>query len=79
MLARALKVSLLVGTALNLINSGDHLLTGQLPPRAWKIPLTYVVPFLVSFYSSAAERRKSTGSQTRRHNTNTQPKQGSQP
>ncbi|MCI0541056.1 MAG: hypothetical protein L0Z50_38125 [Verrucomicrobiales bacterium] len=44
---------------LNLINSGEHFLAGQWPPRAWKIPLTYAVPFLVSLYSSAAERRKS--------------------
>ncbi len=58
MLARALKVSLIVGTLLNLINSGDALLAGHLPPNAWKLPLTYLVPFLVSYYSSAAERRK---------------------
>jgi len=55
---RALKVSLLVGTVLNLINSGDSLLAGRLPPHAWKIPLTYLVPIAVSLYSSAAERRK---------------------
>jgi hypothetical protein len=58
MVARALKVSLIVGTLLNLINSGDSLLAGALPPNAWKIPLTYLVPFLVSYYSSAAERRR---------------------
>ena len=58
MYPRALKVALLVGTALNLINSGDALLAGHLPPHAWKIPLTYLVPFAVSLYSSAAERRK---------------------
>lgn len=58
MIARALKVSLLVGTILNLINSGDSLLAGHLPPRPWKIPLTYLVPFAVSYYSSAAERRQ---------------------
>lgn len=58
MIARALKVSLIVGTLLNLINSGDALLAGRLPEHAWKIPLTYLVPFLVSYYSSAAERRR---------------------
>ena len=58
MYQRAIKVSLLVGTALNLINSGDALFAGHLPPYAWKIPLTYLVPFAVSLYSSAAERRK---------------------
>lgn len=58
MIARALRVSLLVGTLLNLINSGDALLDGRLPAHPWKIPLTYAVPFGVSLYSSAAERRK---------------------
>lgn len=58
MWVRALKVSLIVGTLLNLINSGDSLLRGQLPPQPWKIPLTYVVPFLVSYYSSATERKR---------------------
>lgn len=57
MIARALKVSLIVGTVLNLINSGDALLAGRLPEHAWKIPLTYLVPFLVSWWSSRAERR----------------------
>lgn len=61
MFARALKVSLVVGTLLNLINSGDSLLSGNLPPHPWKIPLTYLVPFLVSYYSSAAERRMQDG------------------
>ena len=58
MYLRAITVSLVVGTALNLINSGDALLAGHLPPHAWKIPLTYLVPIAVSLYSSAAERRK---------------------
>ena len=33
-------------------------LAGHFPEHPWKIPLTYVVPFGVSLYSSAAERRK---------------------
>ena len=65
MIARALKVSLIVGTLLNLINSGDALLHGRLPDRPWKIPLTYLVPFLVSYYSSAAERRRQARMQAR--------------
>ncbi len=56
MIARALKVSLIVGTVLNLINSGDTLLDGRLPDHPWKIPLTYLVSFLVSWWSSRAER-----------------------
>jgi hypothetical protein len=58
MYRRAFKVALIVGTALNLINSGDALLAGHFPLHAWKIPVTYLVPFAVSLYSSAAERRK---------------------
>ena len=58
MYLRAITVSRVVGTALNLINSGDAMLAGHLPPHAWKIPLTYLVPFAVSLYSSTAERRK---------------------
>jgi hypothetical protein len=58
MILRAFKVSIIVGTLLNLINSGDHLLRGQLPPQPWKLPLTYLVPFCVSWYAGAAERRK---------------------
>ena len=58
MYRRAFTLSLIVGTVLNLINSGDALLAGHLPPHAWKIPLTYLVPLAVSLYSSAAERRK---------------------
>lgn len=58
MITRAVKVSLIVGTVLNLINSGDALIAGHWPPNVWKIPLTYLVPFLVSYYSSSAERRK---------------------
>jgi hypothetical protein len=60
MIGRALRISLLVGTLLNLINSGDTLLAGRWPVHPWKIPLTYLVPFCVSLYSSAAERRKKT-------------------
>lgn len=63
MIARAFKVSLIVGTVLNLINSGDALLDGRLPDHPWKIPLTYLVPFLVSFYSSAAEHRRQANTQ----------------
>lgn len=50
---RALKVSALVGTALIIINQGDLLLQGALPPL-WKIPMTYFVPYAVSSWSSAS-------------------------
>ncbi len=61
-LRRALVVSAAVGTALVVLNQGDLLLAaaGGAPMPgvlAWKIPLTYVVPFLVSFGSSRAAAR----------------------
>ncbi len=46
---RAIKVALIVGT----INHGDLILHGLFPPF-WKLVLTYLVPYSVSSYSSAA-------------------------
>ena len=40
----ALKVALVVGTILVLINQGDLLLSGGYPPL-WKLLLTYMVPY----------------------------------
>lgn len=54
---RALWLAVLVGTILTLINHGDVILTGSLPP-IWKMTLTYMVPFFVSSYSSAAQFAK---------------------
>ena len=51
-IVRGLKVGVLVGTILTAINHGDVILSGQLAPSAaWKIPLTYLVPFCVSTYA----------------------------
>ncbi len=48
---RGLKVSAIVGTILVAINQGDMILAGQLDASAaWKIPLTYLVPYCVSPY-----------------------------
>jgi hypothetical protein len=44
-------VSLIVGSALNLINQGDRLAAGA-PPNWGKLALTYVVPFLVANYGA---------------------------
>ena len=54
---RALKVSLLVGTLLVAINQGDAIMAGDMPPL-WKIVLTYLVPYGVSSYSTAALLRE---------------------
>jgi hypothetical protein len=61
-LQRAGVVSALVGTALVALNHGDLLLAwygGEPLPDAlaWKIPLVYAVPFLVSWGSSIAAAR----------------------
>ncbi len=50
---RAIKVALIVGTILVAINHGDLILHGLFPPF-WKLVLTYLVPYSVSSYSSAA-------------------------
>ena len=59
---RGLKVGLIIGTILTAINHGDLLLNGQLSSSAaWKIPLTYFVPYCVSTYAGveASLRQKS--------------------
>jgi hypothetical protein len=50
---RSLRASLIVGTVLTALNQGDLLLTGDFPPALWwKVPLTYLVPFLVATYGA---------------------------
>jgi hypothetical protein len=57
-LKRALIVSVVIGTCLTLINQGDALIgSSGAPTLFWKIPLTYSVPFMVSYYSSVAAAR----------------------
>lgn len=52
---RGVKVAAIVGTALVAINQGDTLLEGAFTAgMAWKIPMTYLVPYLVSTYGSVA-------------------------
>lgn len=51
-LLSALKVALVVGTLLNLVNQGSRLLDGQ-PLILWQMLLNYAVPFCVSGYSAA--------------------------
>lgn len=49
---RSIKVGLIVGTILTMINNGDLLIQGVVTPvMIWKIPLTYCVPFCVSTYA----------------------------
>ena len=52
---RGVKTGIVVGSILTLINYGDVLLAGQISPAmAWKIPLTYLVPYCVATYASVA-------------------------
>ena len=53
---RSLTVAVIVGTILNGINQGDALLSAQ-PIVAWKLVLTYFVPFAVASYGSYAAYR----------------------
>lgn len=47
-----------VGTALTALNQGDAILLGQFSGAlAWKIPLTYCVPFLVATYGALSNSR----------------------
>jgi hypothetical protein len=49
MLRRSAVIALVVGTVLTAINQGDLLLAGQwVPALAWKLPMTYAVPFIVA-------------------------------
>lgn len=48
----ALKVSLVVGTVLNLINNGEQWWTHH-TVNPWQALLNYLVPFCVSGYSAA--------------------------
>jgi hypothetical protein len=55
---RGLKTGLFVGTILVAINQGDMILSGQLDASAaWKIPLTYLVPYCVATYGAVAAIR----------------------
>lgn len=53
---RSLLVAVIVGTALNLINQGVELLSGD-TLVVWKLALTYFVPFGVASYGSYAAFR----------------------
>jgi hypothetical protein len=58
MLRRSLVMSAVVGTALAAINQGDVLLNGPwVSTLAWKIPLTYAVPFIVATVSALLNNR----------------------
>lgn len=50
---RSLRASVVVGTILTALNHGDAILQGHYSAAWWwKIPLTYVVPFVVATYGA---------------------------
>ncbi|WP_299627473.1 nitrate/nitrite transporter NrtS [uncultured Tateyamaria sp.] len=50
---RALRIALIVGTVIALINHGDRMMMGGMDAIAWlKCALTFLVPYSVSTYSS---------------------------
>ncbi len=62
---RGLKVAAIVGTILVAINQGDLILSGQLDTTAaWKIPLTYFVPYCVATYGGVSAIRASNKSRS---------------
>lgn len=56
----ALKVSLVVGTVLNLINNGQQFWS-QHTVNLWQVAMNFVVPFCVSSYSAARNEARRTG------------------
>jgi len=58
MLRRSAAVAVVIGSVLTAINQGDALLAGQWSAAlAWKIPLTYLVPFAVATWGALVNGR----------------------
>jgi hypothetical protein len=58
-IVRSIKMALIVGTILAIINHGQDMLTGQLSPR-WIVPMliTYLVPFSVVTFGQVQGKRQ---------------------
>ena len=55
---RSLGIAVIVGTVLLAINQGDVLLAPRWPSAlAWKVPLTYLVPYLVATWGALLTSR----------------------
>jgi len=56
---RGLIIALIVGTILTAINQGNLMVQGTFPAAlAWKIPLTYLVPFCVATWGALGAARR---------------------
>ena len=53
---KAIFTSLVVGTLLTAINQGDVILSGLAPP-AWKVILTYFIPYCVTTWGAILGKR----------------------
>lgn len=53
---KAIYTAAVVGTVLTLINHGDVLLAGAVP-MAWKVALTYCVPYCVTTWGAMTGKR----------------------
>ena len=53
---KAILTALVVGTLLTAINHGDLILSGLAPP-AWKVLLTYCVPYCVTTWGATTGKR----------------------
>ncbi len=53
---KAIFTALVVGTLLTAINHGDVMLSGLVPP-AWKVILTYCVPYCVTTWGAITGKR----------------------
>lgn len=53
---RAILTALVVGTVLTIINHGDGIAVGEWP-MAWKVMLTYCVPYCVTTWGAITGKR----------------------
>ncbi|MBD3662729.1 nitrate/nitrite transporter NrtS [Sulfitobacter aestuariivivens] len=53
---KAFLTAIIVGTVLTIINHGDGVLAGELPPF-WKVALTYCVPYCVTSWGAYTGKR----------------------
>ena len=59
MLRRSLWTAVAVGSILTAINQGTALAGGDVSwPLAWKVPLTYCVPFCVATWGALSNARR---------------------
>ena len=59
LILRSVRVALVVGTILTAINQGGAIVSGAWTTAlAWKIPLTYAVPFAVATWGALTSARR---------------------